>query len=60
MLEIAVEALLAADQLPADAASLLMSVIAKMTAEEPVMAELSIESIPLALLQKQLELLAKA
>ena len=60
MLEIAVEALLSAKQLPPDAAALLMSVISKMTAEEPVTAELSIESIPLALLQKQLELLAKA
>jgi hypothetical protein len=61
LLEIAIEALITADKLPPDAAALLMRVIEKMTYEEPmVMAEMSMNSIPIALLERQLELLAKA
>lgn len=61
MLEIAVEALLTADKLPSDAATLLMRVIEKMTHEEPMdVAQMSMNSIPLSLLQRRLELLAKA
>lgn len=61
LLEIAVEALLMSDKLDVDAAALLRSVIDKMMVEEPPTVEMSIEGeIPLALLQKQLDLMAKA
>lgn len=61
MLEVAVEALLMGEKLGADAASLLRTVIDKMAAadvEEPE-AEISIEKVPLSVLMKQLDLLAK-
>lgn len=59
MLEIAVEALMMGDNLTADAAALLRSVIDKMTAEEPPEVEISVEKVPLSVLVKQLDLLAK-
>jgi len=60
MLEVAVEALLMAEKLDPDAAALLRSVIDKMCAPEVPTAEITIEDIPLALLAKQLDLMAKA
>lgn len=59
MLEVAVDALLMGEKLGADAAALLRSVIDKMSAEEPPEAEISIEKVPLSVLMKQLDLLAK-
>lgn len=61
MLQIAVDALLAGEKLGADAAMLLRSVIDKMADEQPEEpeAEITIESIPLSVLMKQLDLLAK-
>ncbi len=62
MLEIAVEALLMAEKLDAPTADLLRTVIDKMT-EKPetpeVEVELKIDSIPLSLLAKQLDLMAQ-
>jgi HK97 family phage prohead protease len=60
LLEIAVDALLMAEKLDAPSADLLRTVIEKMSAEEPPdepTAEITIEDIPLALLQKQLDLM---
>jgi HK97 family phage prohead protease len=61
LLSVAVDALLMGEQIGIDAATLLRSVIDKMVEqpEEPT-AEISIEDIPLALLMKQLDLMAKA
>jgi len=63
LLEIAVEALLMAEKLDAPTAELLRSVVDKMTEkpEEPeVEVEMTIEAIPLSLLAKQLDLMAKS
>ena len=59
LLEVAVEALLMGGNLNADAAALLRSVIDKMCAHEEPEAEITIDSIPLSVLMKQLDLLAK-
>lgn len=62
MLEVAVEALLMAEKLDAPTADLLRTVIDKMAEkpEEPeVEVEMKIDSIPLSLLAKQLDLMAK-
>ena len=60
LLEVAVDALLMGEQIGADAATLLRTVIDKMTEkpEEPTAEiEVKIDDIPLALLQKQLDLM---
>jgi HK97 family phage prohead protease len=61
MLSIAVDALLMAEKLDAPSADLLRSVIDKMTEapEEPT-AEITIDDIPLSLLMKQMDLMAKS
>jgi HK97 family phage prohead protease len=60
LLEVAVDALLMGEQLGMDAATLLRTVIDKMSEkpEEPT-AEITVEDIPLSLLMKQMDLIAK-